>query len=85
MATGTATRPSADLSRPRGREALSTHPPTPIDDTPKGSLKQRAENTSAPPTLLSLEAFSDEEASSRHFQRLEEPDAGTGFARANGG
>ena len=51
-ATGTVKRPSADLRRPRGREALSTHPPAPFDDTPRGSLDQRAENTSAPATLL---------------------------------
>ena len=52
LATGTIKRPSADLRRPRGREALSTHPPAPVDDTPIGSLKQRAENTSAPATLI---------------------------------
>ena len=51
MATGTANRPSGDLRRPRGREALSTHPPTPVDDTPRGSLEQRAENTSTPANL----------------------------------
>ena len=50
MATGTANRPSGDLRRPRGREALSTHPPTPVDDTPRGSLEQRAENTAVPAT-----------------------------------
>ena len=48
MATGTVKRPSADLRRPRGREALSTHPPTPVDDTPRGSLEQRAENDTDP-------------------------------------
>ena len=37
-------RPPADR-RPRGREALSTHPPTPVDDTPTGSLEQPAEDT----------------------------------------
>ena len=51
-ATSAAKRPPADLRRPRGREALSTHPPTPVDDTNRGSLKQRAENTRAPATLL---------------------------------
>ena len=50
MATGTANRPSGDLRRPRVREALSTHPPTPVDDTTRGSLEQRAENTAAPTT-----------------------------------
>lgn len=40
-------RPAADPRRPRGREALSTHPPTPVDDTPTGSLEQPAEDTSA--------------------------------------
>ena len=78
MATGTVKRPSADLRRPRGREALSTHPPAPVDDTPRGSLQQRVENTWAPAIPLPLEAFSDEEASPRHFERLREPDAGTG-------
>ncbi len=52
LAPSAVKRPSADLRRPRGREALSTHPPTPVDDTNRGSLKQRAENTSAPATLL---------------------------------
>ncbi len=37
----TAKRPSADLRRPRGREAISTHPPAPVDDTPRGSLEQQ--------------------------------------------
>ena len=60
-ATGTVKRPSADLRRPRGWEALSAHPPAPVDDTPRGSLEQRAENTSAPATLPP-EAFSDESA-----------------------
>ena len=78
MATGTVKRPSANLHRPRGREALSAHPPTPVDDTPRGSLEQRADNTWAPATLLPPEAFSDEEASPRHFKRLGQPDAGTG-------
>ena len=50
MATGTANRPSGDLRRPRGREALSAHPPTPVDGTTRGSLEQRAENTAAPAT-----------------------------------
>ena len=44
MATGTVTRPPADLRAPRGREAPSTHPPAPVDDTPNGSLEQRAKN-----------------------------------------
>ena len=33
-ATSTVERPSADLRRPRGREAFSAHPPAPVDDTP---------------------------------------------------
>ena len=51
MATGTIKRPPADLRRPRGREALSTHPPTPADDTTSGSLEQPPENTGAPAAL----------------------------------
>lgn len=35
---GTVRRPSAELQRPRGREALSAHPPATVDDTTKGSL-----------------------------------------------
>ena len=77
-ATSAVKRPPADLRRPRGREALSTHPPAPVDDTPSGSFKQRAKNTWAPTPLLSPEALSHEEASPRHFERLGEPDAGTG-------
>ena len=56
MATGTVKRPSADLRRHRGRQALSPHPPAPFDDTPSGSLGQGAQNTSAPATLLLPEA-----------------------------
>ena len=56
MATSAVKRPPADLRRPRGREALSTHPPAPVDLAPSGSLKQRAENTSAPATLLPPDA-----------------------------
>ena len=41
MATDTVKRPPTDLRRPRGREALSTHPPTPADDTTSGSLERR--------------------------------------------
>ena len=52
MATSAVKRPPADLRRPRGRKALSTHPPTPADDTPSGSLKQRANSTWAPATPL---------------------------------
>ena len=82
MASGTAKRPSADLNRPRGREALSTHPPIPVDDAPRGSLEQPTENTRAPVTLLSPESCSDDEASLRHFERQGEPDAGTGLHAA---
>ena len=42
MATSYLQRPSADRRVPRGREALSAHPPTPVDDTPMGSLERRA-------------------------------------------
>ena len=52
MATGTVKRPPTDLRRPRGREALATHPPTPLDDTTRGSREQAAENTSATATPL---------------------------------
>ena len=48
---GTVRRPSADLHHPRAREALSAHPPAPVDLATRGSLQQRAENTSAPATL----------------------------------
>ena len=37
----------ADLRRPRGRAALLAHPPTPVDDSPTGSLEQPADSTSA--------------------------------------
>ena len=56
MATSAVKRPSADRRRPRGREALSTHPPAPVDLAPRGSLKQRSENTSAPATLIPPDA-----------------------------
>ena len=39
MATSAGKRPPADLRRPRGRDALSTHPPAPVDETPSGSLE----------------------------------------------
>ena len=42
----------ADLRRPRGRAALLAHPPTPLDDTPRRSLRQRADSTSAPAAPL---------------------------------
>ena len=72
MPTGTVKRPPADLRRPRGREALSAHPPTPVDDTPRGSLERRAENTSAPATFLPHNTSANEEASPLHFEQLEE-------------
>ena len=56
MATSAAKRPPADRRRHRGRKALSTHPPAPVDGTSRGSLKQRAENTSAPATLVPPDA-----------------------------
>ena len=52
MAAGTVKRPPTDLRHPRGREALATHPPAPVDDTTGGSREQSAENTAAPATLL---------------------------------
>ena len=39
MASGTVKRGFADLRRPRGREVLSTHPPTPVDDTTRGESR----------------------------------------------
>ena len=48
MATATVKRPSADLRRPRGREALSAHPPAPVDLATRGSLEQRVENDTDP-------------------------------------
>ena len=78
MASGTAKRPSADLHRPRGRVALSAHPPTPVDNTPRGASNNGLRTRGRPRPSLPLEAFSDEEASPRHFERLGEPDAGTG-------
>ena len=56
MATGTVKRPPAGLRRPRGRPALATHPPAPLDDTTGGSLEQPATNTSASATLAPPEA-----------------------------
>ena len=37
-ATGTVERPSADLPRPRGREAPSAYPSAPVDDRTTGCL-----------------------------------------------
>ena len=56
MATSAVKRPPADRRRHRGRKALSTHPPAPVDLAPRESLKQRAENTSATATLISPDA-----------------------------
>ena len=55
MATRTVERGSVDLRRPRGREALSAHPPAPVDDTPTGSLERRADSTGSPAALLPAE------------------------------
>ena len=52
MAADTVKRPSANLRRRRGREALAAQPSTPVDHPPGGSLEQRAENTSVPATRL---------------------------------
>ena len=57
---------------PRGRQALSAHPPAPVDDTPRGSLEQRAENTSAP-RPFPPEAFSDESAAFPGRHRCSKP------------
>ena len=54
MTTGAVQRPSAASRRPREREALSTHPPAPVDDTPIANLEQPEENASAPATRLLL-------------------------------
>ena len=50
MAAGPVERPSADLRRPRGRAAFSAHPPTPVDDTPRGSLEHPAGEHARPRT-----------------------------------
>ena len=42
MANGTVNRGSEHLRRRRRREALSTHPPAPVDDATRGSLEQPA-------------------------------------------
>ena len=76
MAPDTVTRPSVDLRRRRGREALSTHPPTPLDHTPTKSLQQRTANTWAPVTLLRPEALSYGDASPQRFERLTQPRRG---------
>ena len=76
MATGTVKQRSANLHRPRGREALSAHPPTPVDNTPRGASKNRL-RTPGRPRPSPPESFSDEEASPPHFERLGKPDAGT--------
>ena len=52
MAIGSVNRPSLDPRRPRGREALATHPPNPADDTSRGTRQQRAHSTAAPAALL---------------------------------
>ncbi len=52
MTAGTIERGSADLRRPRGREALSPHPPALVDNTSTGSLERRAETTPVPAALL---------------------------------
>ena len=50
MAADTVKRPSANLRRRRGREALSAYPPSAVDQSPGGTLEQRAENTPVPAT-----------------------------------
>ena len=56
MAAGTVKRPSANLRRRRGREALAAQQSAPVDDPPGGSLEQRAESPSAPASPLPAEA-----------------------------
>ena len=56
MVTGSVKRPSTNLRRPRRGEALSAHPPIPVDDPPWGSLEQRAGRTRVPATLIPSEA-----------------------------
>ena len=55
MATATVKRRSVNLRRPRGRERLSAHPPTAVDDPSRGKVEQRAENPSGPATGLTRE------------------------------
>ena len=50
MATDTVKRPPTHLRSPRGREALASHPPAPVDATTSGSLQQRAQYTSTSAT-----------------------------------
>ena len=67
MATGTVKRPSADLRRRRAQEALSAHPPTPVDDTqgradrvesgPKHASKPRGRPSSGGSLALLLGRF----------------------------
>ena len=67
MATGTGKRPPTDLRRPRGRQALSTHPPAPVDATTSGSLEQRAENKSALATRTAEGLRVNVELDDRHY------------------
>ena len=71
MATGTGKRPSTNLRRPRGREALSADRPTAVDDAPGRSLGQRAENTSMPATPLPREAADPRRADTWAWSKAE--------------
>ena len=71
MATGTVKRPPTDLRRTRGRQVLATHPPAPVDDTTSGRLEQRAENTSAPVTLLPPETADPRKTAAWTWSKVE--------------
>ena len=76
MASGTVNRESANLRRPRGRNALSILPPAPVDDTTSRSLKQPAASTGSPgaihraettdPLKTEIWAWSKAETERRH-------------------
>ncbi len=71
MAAGTVKRLSANLRRPRGREVLSSQPPTAVDDQPGGSLEQPAESTSVPVTPLPPEAADPRKTDTWAWSRAE--------------
>lgn len=76
MASRTVNRESANLRRPRGRNALATLPPAPVDDATGGSLKQPAASTGSPaarrrtetadPLKTEIWAWSKAETERRH-------------------
>ena len=55
MATGTVKPPPADLRRPRGRESLSTRPPTRLTTRPAGASNNGPRTHRHPRTLLPTE------------------------------